>query len=217
MLLSEIIEKAHANSRDKGWWDGVELPLSGVRFVPEKIALIHSEISEALECYRDGQMAAEYIGPEGGSPYSQAEADEIMARAGLLQNPVRLKPVGFPSELADVVIRCADLLGALGAEPEGTDCPDDRPPQPVTHVGDNLTVVLAGGQIIPDSMAYLHLEVSKAFQVMLDRDYLIYGLVQVAHETYAIARANNIDLDAAIQTKMAYNTTRPHRHGGKRC
>jgi NTP pyrophosphatase (non-canonical NTP hydrolase) len=30
-------------------------------------------------------------------------------------------------------------------------------------------------------------------------------------------RANGIDLAAAVRYKMAYNETRPHRHGGKTC
>ena len=81
--------------------------------IPEKLCLIHSEVSEALEDYRDGNLQADYEGS---------------------------KPVGFPSEMADILIRVFDLAGALG-----------------------------------------------------------------------------IDLDKAVAEKMAYNRTRPHRHGGKTC
>jgi NTP pyrophosphatase (non-canonical NTP hydrolase) len=51
------------------------------------LANIHGEVSEALECVRDGYV----IGYQTGE-----------------------KPEGLPSELADIVIRVADLCGHLG-------------------------------------------------------------------------------------------------------
>jgi NTP pyrophosphatase (non-canonical NTP hydrolase) len=57
--------------------------------IPEKLCLIHSEVSEALEDYRNGNLQADYEGS---------------------------KPVGFPSELADILIRVFDLAGALGID-----------------------------------------------------------------------------------------------------
>lgn len=64
---------------------------------PEKIALIHSELSEALEAIRvpDAEQRLFY--------YSVDKAE----------NP---KPEGVISELADAVIRCYDLATALGVD-----------------------------------------------------------------------------------------------------
>jgi NTP pyrophosphatase (non-canonical NTP hydrolase) len=39
-------KKIHQNAVDHGWWDGV-------RTIPELLVLLHSEVSEALEAYRN--------------------------------------------------------------------------------------------------------------------------------------------------------------------
>lgn len=60
--------------------------------VPEKLMLIVSELAEALEDYRNGKDLLEVTNtPEG-------------------------KPEGFPTELADAVIRIMDLCGYLGMD-----------------------------------------------------------------------------------------------------
>jgi NTP pyrophosphatase (non-canonical NTP hydrolase) len=119
--FGSIVGECHYASVRKGWWEGLRLlPIEvphGSPFrdmVGSKLMLIVTEVAEAMEELRI--------------------SDDITT--GHLR--VDGKPDGFPSELADVVIRCFDLAGYL-----------------------------------------------------------------------------NIDLAAEIRSKMAYNETREHRHGGK--
>lgn len=89
MKLNEMAERAHAMSREKGWYEDE-------RNIPEMLALIHSEVSEALEDYRH---------------YKREE----LASSFIDDNN---KPIGFPTELADIVIRVGDLAVFLGIDLE---------------------------------------------------------------------------------------------------
>jgi NTP pyrophosphatase (non-canonical NTP hydrolase) len=108
LTISDLVRESHATALAKGWYEGRE------RGLPELIALCHSELSEALEEWRNGHAPAEVYHLAGG------------------------KPEGVPIEMADLLIRVADLCGFFG-----------------------------------------------------------------------------IDLEAALREKMAFNLTRPQRHGGK--
>lgn len=89
LTIQELQRIAHIIAVYKGWWDEP-------RDLPTCLALIHSEISEALQAYRE-----------------TTNDDEVRA-----VRVVDGKPVGVFVELADAVIRIADLFERYGVSLE---------------------------------------------------------------------------------------------------
>lgn len=83
MRLKDICKEARANAVEHGFTDSP---------IPERLALIHSEVSEALEAYRSDDMSLR------------------VSETG--------KPEGYPSELADIIIRVADHAEQMGIDLE---------------------------------------------------------------------------------------------------
>lgn len=98
--LTALFAACYQNSKDHGFHDG--------EFnIPEKLALVHSEVSEALEAHREGALATQY---ESKTPEGKVVLLNLMNRG---PDGKPLKPVGFMSELADIIIRVGDLAGRM--------------------------------------------------------------------------------------------------------
>lgn len=105
--LPDLIAEAHACAVEKGWWE-VDHPYKvgadarkakAEADLPTYLCLIHSEVSEALEAYRTPNPMHDITdGSEDVWAWTRHDG----------------KPEGILSELADVVIRVFDLVGALG-------------------------------------------------------------------------------------------------------
>lgn len=79
-----------------------------------KLALITTEVAEAIEEVRNGHgMTEAYYVDRAGIP-TQIAADDLKIRD--FRGYGVDKPEGVPSELADVVIRCWSLAGGLGLD-----------------------------------------------------------------------------------------------------
>lgn len=104
--IRDIQEAVHNLAREKGWWPTIDRN-SVVNGVPEKLALIHSEVSEALEEHRSGKPHVDFY-----------YCDPVAGCVCATPTDKCKKPEGFGVELADTVIRIMDLCGALGIDLE---------------------------------------------------------------------------------------------------
>ena len=102
MNLNELTKEIHANAVAHGWWDEPQ-PF------PVIAALIHSEISEALEEWRYGRPLLWYEKKSEATLY----ADENPCIKAELH-----KPQGLAVELADAIIRVLDYCGYAGIDIE---------------------------------------------------------------------------------------------------
>ena len=187
MNLADLQREAHAIAKDHGWWDEP-------RTFGDLIALVHSELSEALEAYR------EY----GVEPFQQGRK-LFWFKDG--------HPTGVASELADVVIRVADM-----AEHDGVDLEahvESGVGAPETHIFGRWFAFreLAFGEWV--GMA--HYWAAEAFKwgVQYEADGVAPNLAwqSLGYVTAVVKRMADhydIDLDAAIKARLEY-----YRHGGK--
>jgi hypothetical protein len=134
----------HGTAVDKGWWDhqvvqveadvpnfddDVVVAARVQRTFGELMALVHSEVSEALEDHRRGRKPDKI----SWSFTSGGEASKTMQRVFSEEGGVRVeldggrtvemtpdnchlfgfiaKPYGIPTELADIIIRVLDIAG----------------------------------------------------------------------------------------------------------
>ena len=108
--ISDLQALAYKQSADKGFHDNE--PTEGRALLSlnaERIALMHSELSEALEELRNGKPADATYYPDG----------VVLHGRNVTVYGAPAKPEGVPSEMADVVIRGLDFCGANGIDLEG--------------------------------------------------------------------------------------------------
>ena len=184
MDLKALQREAHAIAKEHGWYDTE-------RSFGDLIALVHSELSRALEAYREHGDVKQHLDYRW-APYGHPSLN------------------GVPYELADVVIRVADMAEWYEENLAPYVSEFDRRGGQLAYEG------LA--QTFGEWVVVLHMTLSDActaWYVREDRCLWFNALARAVALTYHMAAHYGIDLDAAIEAKMQYNRTRPYRHGGK--
>ena len=173
--INDLCTRSHAMAKEKGWWDENRSPY-------ELGNLCHSELSEALEELRDGREVTEiYFKPDKPT-----------------------KPEGFPTELADFVIRLADWAASSG---------EMLMEDVATAINDGLKT--CEHHDIQAEISELHGAVRVSVDAMRGTWTQVHTLYASISLAFFTAEGLGIDLPAAIEQKMAYNATRPIRHGRK--
>ena len=109
--LNKLRDEIHQNAIEHGWWQEE-------RSFGDIIALCHSELSEALEEYRNGHKPNEiYHTCRTGHSYEDCPFRKDGGVLGC-EDYKPLKLEGIPSELADVIIRILDYCGKEGIDIE---------------------------------------------------------------------------------------------------
>lgn len=189
--IGEMTAEIRQVNIDKGWRPAEGGP--GDNTFGDYLALLHSEVSEALEAYRDHRLA-----------------DATGSGALHVRDNVRLlpKPEGVGSELADVLIRLLDMADVFGYTPFDMDMElgdvDPEFPVVIQHIRDAGEHPSFG-----DWVRALHSAV-----VDVDHTPTIY-FPHLLRQLVCFAEGHGIDLDAEYERKLAYNRTRSFRHGGR--
>lgn len=179
--LNDLTTEIHEWAKSKGWW---EPPKS----FEEQLALYHSEVSEALEHFREGHEPDQvfYTHP-AGSTFSPGYPGYVT------QDRISIpKPDGIPVELADLVIRALDTCGYYQWRLLAFRIPR-----------------LDTSKTFGEHVYYLHRLISETVQTP-------WSISAIIAATKGVCDVYQIDLEYAIGIKMTYNQTRSQRHGGKR-
>jgi hypothetical protein len=222
LTIHEMQTQAYATATSKGWHDrpmrepGIVGTFDDARDgfivhhdrVLRSHALMHTELTETQEALEEGRLAMHFDTDEDADP---------------------TKPEGFVVEIADLCIRIGDTAQALDVSLRLRDIVEKHQPnatwlqsaegmrpaheirqqQGCNQASRDLCVVLwlSKTRMLLD-------KASEAARVDAWEEYANQLTCVLLHAA-SICAGLGLDLNAAIEAKMAYNKTRPHRHGGK--
>lgn len=214
MNIPKLIKEAHENAKSHGFYDcpvckggtdphpihGEEdcWSCQGTNIDPSKnigelLMLIVSELGEALEAHRKGWFSTKAYQDVFFKNFDPEKGVDLL----WFENQIKDT---FEDEIADVFIRLFDLCGYTGLQPFITDSMQNCH----KNIGNELKVW--GSQILnmPDFIEYYR-------KCNLDEDNRALSWLLRRMERFC--QKHNIPIEKHIEAKMAYNKSRPYKHG----
>nr|DAW46094.1 MAG TPA: NTP-PPase-like protein [Caudoviricetes sp.] len=188
MNITEWAKEIHENAVAHGWWETK-------RSTGEVIALIHSELSEALEEARDNRPMMYVLGPNG---------EEICTPCYFNGR----KPEGIAVELADAVIRVLDMAEQVGMPLRDYDAARDE----LDMIRDEAK---KGFEDFGTVIAFLHTITSDLYGAIVKHEAAnsISAALAIVAYVEGYLTCNGLDLWQVIEIKHNYNKGRPYKHG----
>jgi NTP pyrophosphatase (non-canonical NTP hydrolase) len=107
-MLNKLRNEIHQNAVEHGWWDEK-------RTFGDIISLCHSELSEALEEFRNGHKPQKIY---FSCSKKSGDCNTIRTQPYMCEGCENRKPEGIPIELVDCIIRILDYCGKEGIDIE---------------------------------------------------------------------------------------------------
>jgi len=214
MNINELVKTAHENAVSKGFYGSnqqhycpecksfinckeeykdpsgyCDLFETKNKNIGELLMLVVSELGEALEAHRKSRFA-------DLSHYSIYNDDKMSTPEKLFEQFIKDT---FEDELADVVIRIADMCGYLEIE--------------INEDNDFLSLMCAEniGECLLDFIKMI-CGLDHAIQHESKENQAI-AFLDLIRQIEFFCEMNNIDLEKHIELKMKYNATREYKHG----
>jgi len=183
MNIPELIKEAHGNTVERGFY-----PEGKEQNIGEKLMLIVSELGGALEAHRCGRFSLKNETTHFVTMFTldNVEKDHIW----ISEFESKIEDT-FEDEIADVFIRLFDLCGYFGI---------DRLQKIYTSTDKFRNV----GESLYNIVTSLPLDGGSGFGDAIFRTY---------SKLINLCEHMNIPIEKHIKAKMAYNRTRPHKHG----
>lgn len=194
--LQQMTDEIREVNVAKGWRPAEGGP--GTNTWGDYIALLHSEVSEALEAYRDHRLEDATAPPEILRWEDRGNGPEAVLRQS--------KPEGVGSEFADILIRLLDMADVFGFKPYEMDM----------ALGDvaDLETAIPRLDSFGAWLAWLHAVISE-FGLWANQTIRMRDAAFVLRALVTTARNHGIDLEFEYERKLEFNRTRAFRHGGR--
>lgn len=195
--LNEFKKEVHENLVKHGFWDGEYSDAVA-------ISLIHAEISEVLEEWRDNSPMEYYICDYDGEICDKTTDCAHYDGGDCAIGQQQPKPYGVAVELIDVVLRILDTAAAWDVDVDISDCSD----------------LGFRNASVPQLVACLHQHTSEVYERCCSPDAEEYDpdgrFATMVCIIFEWLRAHGVYPEPLMRRKHEYNQTRAYKHGGKR-